>query len=384
MKKLTLLAALIVISIGFGETDIQLDAQQPAASASNSSHVVKGPFTSDELKQFVALDPIDTHTHIYHPAQNFNAMLTRLNLHIIDILVMDNHGSKVMASLTQERDHALQVIEQNKQRMVLCTTFDPYQFNNPDFANHAIAEMNKDFSNGAVAVKIWKNVGMQIKDENGKYVLPDDPKFEPIYKDIADHNRTLIAHLADPNTLWAPPDPNADDYSYYMEEEPWWYMYKKPGVYSKKAILKARDHILESNPALRVVGAHLGSLEASFDDLGAHFDRYSNFAVDTAGRIPYFEMMPRDRAIAFITKYQDRLIYATDNDHEFYPKSKSTRAERDWEEAYANQWRYLATDSIVEYQGKPVQGLALPLPVLRKLYHDNALQWFPGMLDMPK
>ena len=382
MKKVILLTALLVIVTGCRKTDSQPDAQQSVTSASDAAHVSKGPFTDAELKQFVALDPIDTHTHIYHPAQNFNAMLDRLNLRIIDILVMDDHGRKT--SLAEERANAASVIEENRRRMVLCTTFDPYQFNSPDFANHAVDEMNKDFAHGAIAVKIWKNVGMQIKDAQGKYVLPDDPKFEPIYKDIADHNKTLIAHLADPNTLWAPPDPSADDYSYYMEEEPWWYMYKKPGVYSKEAILKARDHILELNPKLRVVGAHLGSLEANFDDLGAHFDRYSNFAVDTAGRIPYFEMMPRDKAIAFIVKYQDRLIYATDNDHEFYPESKSAQAEKDWEEAYANQWRYLATNDTVEYQGKPVQGLALPIPVLRKLYHDNALQWFPGMLNDSK
>jgi len=308
-------------------------------------------------------------------------MLNRLNLHIIDILVIDNHGNKVSASLPLERNAALSVIEPNRDRMVLCTSFDPYLFNRSDFARHSISEMNKDFTNGAIAVKIWKNVGMQLRDEKERYVLPDDPRFEPIYKDIADHNKTLIAHLADPNTLWAPPDPKADDYSYYMEEEPWWYMYNKPDVHSKEEILEARDHFLEMNPTLRVVGAHLGSLEADFKDLGDHFDRYPNFAVDTAGRIPYFEMMSRDQAIAFITRYQDRLIYATDNDHEFVPESEAKQTEKFWESAYANQWRYLATNDTVEYQGKPVQGLALPLPILRKLYHDNAVKWFPGVLE---
>ena len=359
---------------------IAVRAQAPPSS---KAKIVKGPFTDVELKQFVALNPIDTHTHIYQPAPNFNAMMDRLNLHIVDILVMDNHGKNV-TTLAQQRDNALTVISQNKQRMVLCTTFDPYRFNEAGFADHAVEEMNQDFANGAIAVKIWKNVGMQLKDTDGKYVLPDDPKFDPIYKDIAAHNKTLIAHLADPNTLWAPPDPKADDYSYYTEEEPWWYMYNKPGVLSKEEILKARDHILDKNPTLRVVGAHLGSMEANFDDLGAHFDRYPNLAVDTAGRIPYFEMMPRDKAIAFITRYQDRLIYATDNDHAFYPKSNARHAEKEWEEAYANQWRYLATNDVVEYQGKPVQGLSLPLPILQKLYHDNAVQWFPGVLDGSK
>jgi len=310
----------------------------------------------------------------------FDDLLRRLNLHLIDIVVVDDHGKKP-ATLSGQRTSALRVIVRNEDRMKLCTSFDPYKFNSPSFTEDAVAEMNDDFNRGAIAVKIWKNVGMEIKDPAGKYVLPDDPRFDGVYKDIAAHNKTLIAHLADPNTLWAPPDPKADDYSYYMEEEPWWYMYNKPGVNSKETILKARDHILEENPTLRVVGAHLGSMEASFADLAAHFDRYPNFAVDMAGRVPYFKMMPRAEAIAFITKYQDRLIYATDNDHEFYPPGKAKRAGRDWEEAYADQWRYFATNDVVEYQGKPVQGLALPASILRKIYHDNALRWFPGILD---
>jgi predicted TIM-barrel fold metal-dependent hydrolase len=348
--------------------------------ATHKAALPKGPFTEAERQQFVALDPIDTHTHIFHPSPAFTAMLNRLNLHIIDILVIDNHGNnKASASLPLQRAAALKVIEPNQDRMKLCTTFDPFQFNDPGFADHAIAQINSDFAHGAIAVKIWKNVGMQLKNGQGKYVLPDDPRLQPIYKDIAEHHATLIAHLADPDTLWAPPDPKADDYSFYMQEEPWWYMYGKQGVNAKETILKARDHILEMNPTLRVVGAHLGSLEASFQALGEHFDRYPNFAVDTAGRIPYFEMLPREQAIAFITKYQDRLIYATDNDKEFFPPANSRQAEKFWENAYAHQWRYLATNDTVTYQGKPVQGLALPMPILRKLYRDNALKWFPGL-----
>jgi len=341
--------------------------------------VTSGPFSAAELQQFAALDAIDTHVHIFHPSPLFHAMINRLNLHVIDILVVDNHHGQMSASLAMQRDAARSVLAQDPERVKLCTTFDPYAFSQPDFADHANREMNDDFAEDAIAVKIWKNVGMQIKDKEGRYILPDNPLFEPLYKDIADHNKTLIAHLADPDTLWAPPNPDADDYSYYMEEEPWWYMYHKPGAPTKQEILRARDHVLEMNPTLRVVGAHLGSLEADLHSLGEHFEHYPNFAVDTAGRIPYFEMLDRDAAIAFITKYQDRLIYGTDNDFEFYPRRKAKQSERLWEEAYANQWRYLATHDWVVYHGKRVQGLALPLPVLRKLYHDNAVKWFPGV-----
>lgn len=106
-------------------------------------------------------------------------------------------------------------------------------------------------------------------------------------------------------------------------------MYGKPGAPAKQAILEARDRILDRNPNLRMVGAHLGSMEGNFDELGQHLEKYPNFAVDMAARIAFFEMQPRAMMIAFTTKYQDRLIYGTDN--EFYPSSSSTA--QDWEDS---------------------------------------------------
>ena len=152
----------------------------------------------------------------------------------------------------------------------------------------------------------------------------------------------------------------------------------KPNPASKEQILLARDHVLEQNPNLRVVGAHLGSMEADFHQLGQHLDRYPNFAVDIAARMPYMMLQPHADIVAFVTKYQDRLIYGTDSS--FYPKSDIKAKLNEWEEYYARDWRFLATNDTVDYEGRQVQGLALPASVLRKLYHDNAVQWFPGIV----
>ena len=48
-----------------------------------------------------------------------------------------------------------------------------------------------------------------------------------------------------------------------------------------------------------------------------------------------------------------------------------------WETTYALDWRYFATDDTFDYRGHTVEGLNLPLPVLKKLYHDNAVRWIP-------
>ncbi|MHB1856412.1 MAG: amidohydrolase family protein [Acidobacteriaceae bacterium] len=375
MRRIAVSLALVLAAIGCSR-------QQPPAppasapSAAASSAPVSGPFTAQELGQFTALGAIDTHSHAFQNAPALYALLKKLNLHTVDILVVDDYDPE-QKDLSRERADAWKVVRGSDGYMVLCTTFDPFQFNQPHFAQNAIRGLNRDFAQGAIAVKIWKNVGMEIKDAKGNYIMPDNPMFEPIFKDIAAHNKTLIAHLADPNTIWEAPNPASPDYDYYTQH-PELYMYAIKGAPPKPAILVARDHILEANPNLRVVGAHLGSMEADFTQLAQHLDKYPNFAVDMAARMPYVEMQPRADIIAFITKYQDRLIYGTDN--ELFPKSNAPETMKEWENRYADDWRYLATNDTILYRDKRVQGLALPQSILRKLYHDNAVKWFPGVL----
>lgn len=341
---------------------------------------VTGPFTSQELAQFAALDPIDAHAHAFQQDPVFYAMLNRLNLHMVSILVYNDEGPGYK-HIQDEINNGWKFVAGSEGRAVFCTSFDPYKWNQPGFATAAESRLNKDFERGAVAVKIWKNVGMEIKDAKGKYLLPDNPVFEPLYKDIAAHNKTLIAHLAEPDSSWKPLDPASPDYSYYRDH-PMWHMYGKADAASKQQILAARDHVVEMNPHLRVIGAHLGSMESDFKALGERLDRYPNFAVDMAARMPYVMMLPKAQAIAFLTKYQDKLLYATDN--EFDAGDKGDAAAIAWEDVYARDWRFLATNDTVEYNGKTYEGLSLPQPILKKIFHDNAVQWIPGVLGKGK
>ena len=50
-----------------------------------------------------------------------------------------------------------------------------------------------------------------------------------------------------------------------------------------------------------------------------------------------------------------------------------------WEAHYALDWRYFSTGDTFEYKGHKIEGLSLPRPVLRKLYHENAVRWIPGV-----
>lgn len=327
------------------------------------------------LHSLAALSPIDAHAHIYKSDPVFTAMLERWNLHIVDILVDDDKDPTALP-LNQQRVAAFNFVRSAHGHASLCTTFNPFLLSHPDFLKNAIDGLNSDFANGAIAVKIWKNIGMELRDSNGKYVMADDPRLEAIYRDIEAHNKTLIAHQAEPDVAWGPPDPNALDSSYYAKH-PEWNMEKIPGAPAKQAILVSRDHLLAQNPHLRVVGAHLGSMEADVDVVARTLDRYPNFAIDTAARVAHLTIQPSAKVRAFLIKYQDRVLYGTDI--EFYGHETGNAAVEEWEKQLALDWRYFATADTFEYRGHTVHGLHLPPTVLEKLYHSNAVHWFPGI-----
>jgi hypothetical protein len=327
------------------------------------------------LKQFAALHPIDVHVHVFKNDPAFQRMLEDLNLKLMNILVMDD-TLPYRKQLKPQVDDAIGLMRSSHGHIALCTTFDPYKFDSPSFTQDAIKQINHDFDEGAVAVKIWKNIGMEIKDKNGNYIMADDPKFEPIYQDIAAHGKTLMTHQAEPDVAWGPPDPSDPSWSYY-QENPQWYLGDKHGFPSKQSILAARDRVVERNPKLRVVGVHLGSMEKSLGDMAARLDKYPNFAIDMAARMEYLMLMPTDRVRDFLTKYQDRVLYGTDLD--LLATADVADAVKDWRATYLRDWKFLATDELVKVGDKQVRGLKLPEPVLRKLLHDNAVKWIPGL-----
>jgi hypothetical protein len=330
----------------------------------------------DALRAFAAIDPVDTHVHAFKSDPAFTELMTRLHLHVLDICVADTQG--IYGEWAAQLARAKGFVAANTGHARLCVTFNPFTFQQKDFAQNTVKQLHEAFAEGAVAVKIWKNIGMEIKTPDGKYVMPDDPAFAPIYREIAAENRTLVAHVAEPSSCWQPPNPDSPDYDYY-KENPEWYMYLHPDHPRKEVILAARDHLLAENPKLRVVGAHLGSMETDVDEIAKRFDLYPNFAVDTAARMEYLMMQPREKVRNFLIKYQDRVVYGTDL--EFLAKDATTDALKDWQDTYARDWKFLATDQMVPLRGREIQGLNLPEPVLRRIYHDNAVHWIPGIAD---
>jgi predicted TIM-barrel fold metal-dependent hydrolase len=91
----------------------------------------------------------------------------------------------------------------------------------------------------------------------------------------------------------------------------------------------------------------------------------------------YLMLASPEKVRAFLIKYQDRVLYGTDLD--LLATADVNEALKDWQSTYARDWRFLATDETLVQDGRKVQGLKLPEPVLRKIYRENARRWIPGV-----
>ena len=153
-------------------------------------------------------------------------------------------------------------------------------------------------------------------------------------------------------------------------------MFGRTGAPSKEAILAARDRVLARYPKLRVVGCHLGSDEDDLKQLAKRLDAHPNFAVDTAARVRYFARGDREQVREFLTRYQDRILYATD----FVLRDGDPgAAARSLQAAHDRDWKFFSGSDRMDYAGRPTQGLALSGDVLRKIFRENALHWLPGL-----
>jgi predicted TIM-barrel fold metal-dependent hydrolase len=317
---------------------------------------------------------IDTHVHIHREAPAIVDSLGRSGWSGLDIVVCPTIGHEPY-DLESRLEATLKVSRGGGGRLAWASTFDARGFEDPDFAGRTIGRLRRSFDDGALGVKIWKNVGMAIRSKSGAYLLPDDPALLPVYEAIGRADRTLVAHLAEPDGAWLPLDASNPELRYYSLN-PQWHMLGRAGAPTKEVILAARDRVLARYPKLRVVGCHLGSDESDLDRLARRLDAFPNFAVDTAARVRYFARGDRDRVRAFLTRYQDRVLYATDY-------SLREGAPEDGAKAllarHTQDWEFFSGDAMMEYDGRPTRGLSLPEAVLQKIFRENARRWLPGI-----
>ena len=77
-------------------------------------------------------------------------------------------------------------------------------WNDSTWVENTIAWLDSCIAQGAVSVKVWKNIGMEFRDKDSTLIMIDDPKFDPIFKHLAEKGIPLVGHLGEPKNCWLP------------------------------------------------------------------------------------------------------------------------------------------------------------------------------------
>ena len=60
-------------------------------------------------------------------------------------------------------------------------TFSLKNFNDDTWIEETLSVLKASIFKGAIAVKVWKNIGMELKDRDNNFVMIDHPKFGAVF-----------------------------------------------------------------------------------------------------------------------------------------------------------------------------------------------------------
>ena len=277
-------------------------------------------------------------------------------------------------------------------------TFDPAGFSSETFVPDTIARIRECIDAGARGIKVWKNIGMALKDKAGKYIMADHPVFAPVFACMEKEGIVLTTHLGEPRNCWLPYNEiTLDDDLQYYKQHPEYHMYQHPDMPSYEQQISVRDHLLEKYPELEHVGAHLGSLEWNIDEVACRLDRYPRFSVDLSARMGHLQLQAicnREKVYSFFTRYQDRLLYGSDCSiternagtllkiyHILLSGRYIKKVNLNLYNTWLSHWLFLATDEEIptgkfcmENTPATIKGLKLPKKVIDKIFFGNAVR----------
>lgn len=314
---------------------------------------------------------IDVHNHVNDAAGIDEHMSPK---RVVE--VMDNTNVKTIVILTglwgEKLQHVIdEMVKPYPGRFLVFTQIDWSKIDDPAFTQEMVAQLNDAVKRGARGLKVLKDLGLGVRDNSGKLITVDDPRLDLIWEECGRLGIPVSMHVTDPEAFFHPIDNTNERYEELIEHPDW--SFYSPQLPSKEAILAARDRVFARHPHTTFVALHMANWPENLDYVSGVLEKYPNVLVEFGAREAELGRQPR-RAHEFFLKYQDRIMFGTDNEVT--------------EEMYRNHFRWLETaDEYFDYWGYPGQGrwkiygMELPDTVLEKIYHRNAERLFGQFTD---
>ena len=307
---------------------------------------------------------IDSHNHTTITAANIDQMIKEMDELNLRVLVNLSGGSNP-AQVKQKVDFIRASKYPDRFRVLANVAWNGA--GGPGWTEKAVADLEQSIRNGAIGLKIAKDLGMFAKKADGSRLKVDDPVLKPIWDLCARLNVPVLIHTAEPQEFFSPLDMKNErwlelalfpDRRHYMAGEP-----------TFEELVGERDRMFAANPKTRYIGAHANWYGNNLARGAKQFDTLPNVVWDVSAVLYDFGRQPK-AAREFFIKYQDRLLFGKDA----YAASE-----------FPYYWRVFETsDEYFDYYRDyhafwKLYGMNLPDEVLKKLYYQNALRITPGL-----
>lgn len=252
-------------------------------------------------------------------------------------------------------------------RFCVYAWLDFSEIDEPNFGEKWAKELENSVRAGAQGLKIFKSLGLNYRDRNGKLVPVDDPRIDPVWAKAGELGIPVTIHSSDPVAFFWPLDETNERWD-ELHAHPDWHFYGEDYPPFIEPI-EAQLRVVARHPNTNFISAHVLSYAENLKYVANALDTYPNLYVDIGERIGELGRQPYSTR-RFIIKYADRILFGTD-----IPPNRST---------YEIYFRGLETeDEYFDYgrnQGRfRIYGVDLPDEVLKKVYAQNAVKLIPGL-----
>ncbi len=306
---------------------------------------------------------IDVHSHHWQmDKQDLNQLMRE----------MDSLNMGIVVNLSGRGGEALKAMVDNvkkqgyEKRIAFFTNISFNGLDDADWQTNTLKQIEFDVKTGAVGLKIFKNLGMDVKDSKDKRVPIDDPRLDPIWAKCGELGIPVLIHSADPKQFWEPFDSTNER---WLELKTHSRRLRTASEVQWEQIMKEQHSMFKKHPKTKFIAAHMSWHANDLDMLGKLFEAMPNMYVEIGAVIAELGRQPR-QALKFFTKYQDRVMFGKDS---YVPNEYPTyfRVLESNDEYFPYYKRYHAFWRMY--------GLALPDDILKKLYYKNALKVISGL-----
>lgn len=251
-----------------------------------------------------------------------------------------------------------------------------WDVNQPGFGLAMADKLSAAVREGASGLKLLKELGLSVRDADGKLISPDDPRFDPVWQRAGELGVPVLWHCSDPIAFFKPTNEKNERWE-ELYRHPEWSFYGKDFP-SHQSLIDARNRVIARHPKTKFICAHMADIPEDLAKLSGYLDAMPNMNVEIAARVSELGRQPYT-ARKFFLKYSDRILFGTDG---VPPVSE-----------LIPHWRFLETwDEYFPYEDNPfppqgfwnIYGLGLPDEVLRRVYYENAERLIPGVAKAVK